>query len=890
MALESRMMPLLLSQSKRTSKDVHRYHQCAFISAQPLPSSDSIVILSKSHFQEFSQLNKPSLQYRNSRTGARSTRTQIDHDVFEGLPVRHWRKRPIKVDTAPEKENVDETDPARLQWKELQMPRDYHLLPQASQELLRAARMPQVKKQAAPLMEDEKELGEEEDADGEIDTGFVAKRWALVPKEMERPEPEFLAKRRKGLPSAHSGALGSLNTIAPMRKTKIRKMDTDGHSSVWEVLVPDGQTVDGEVVEEETTPTQAPAPGTVLEGVGVVNAEGVVIAGDQGVPAVNKRRPPPPKRKPKGPGRGRKKKVAFAGADGLPTTNAPDGSANSAINIEDGNGVGGEQGPPGGDTEMGDGSLPKDGDQEGEEGSEEGSEDDEGDEGDREEGELSPSASPYRSSPKPLLPNLAEASTLSEAQDPGMPQSPPSDRLASAIESSWEGLTEATTKQENGRMDAHMDEPMDEMLDEPIDERMSEYEEPVDEFLDESTKEAVPQHHSDLPAENGQGIATTSVAEPVVDAPSHVHTEDRAYKPEYMDDPPTQVIAQSTTEPSGEQVQERITLLSASTLAEPTAYATAAPPIGTSTIPATEPATEPATDTIEESATMSAAETKVKGILGQTAEITQAAPPKAIPSDTGEAKMVPATEVETGKGLIAMQENEATSQPLMKVMPESTSQALIEPGTEVAADVQAEPPSKPALGPSPELKNELVDEQKYDPLAEAIQEHTERKYALTRPTASPKAPTPSPPTPIETKFSTLQAPEGPYVSPKAPTMSPPTPIERSMSSSPEMPLSGQPFQLPPQIDMAREARSHPILHQVPHDSRIVVEASPEVEPRVNAQIPVDHDPLDGMAEPAISERRHGQEADGGSTAHFSDGEEDLLGDLERSLGSRSHGC
>ena len=164
-----------------------------------------------------------------------------------------------------------------------------------------------------------------------------------------------------------------------------------------------------------------------------------------------------------------------------------------------------------------------------------------------------------------------------------------------------------------------------------------------------------------------------------------------------------------------------------------------------------------------------------------------------------------------------------------------------------------------------------------EPFPEAIS--PERRFSYTRVTISPQAPTPSPPTPIENTFG-LKAP---YLSPKAPTMSPPTPIERSMSSSPDIPLADQHFRLPPQIDAAQEADQAPApdMHRILDADCISAEAAPNVDPRVNAQIPVEHDPLDGLVEPRIAEESEG------STQHFTDGEEDLLGSLERSLGKHS---
>ena len=271
--------------------------------------------------------------------------------------------------------------------------------------------MGQVNKPPPPPLEDEKEVGEDDDGEGDMDTGFVAKRWTLVPKHLEGPEPEFLAKRRKGLPSVYGGSAGPVVTAGQVKKTKVRKVDVEGNAYVVEVYAPEGQPVDGEIVEEAAL-TEAPAPGTVVDGVGVVNAEGVVITGDVVLPTPPRRRPPPPKRK-KGPGRGRRKRVAFAaGEDGKPAlANGVNGISNGAtVDLAK---VKSEDGAPGGtsngDIDMGDDSLLQDG----EEGSDDDDEGDEGVEGEREEGELSPSpdadgptslsASPSKPPPLPLI-------------------------------------------------------------------------------------------------------------------------------------------------------------------------------------------------------------------------------------------------------------------------------------------------------------------------------------------------------------------------------------------------------------------------------------------------------------------------------------------------------
>ncbi len=304
------------------------------------------------------------------------------------------------------------------------MPRDAGLYSPMSQALLRAARMGQINKAAPPPLEDEKEPGEEEDAEGDIDAGFVAKRWAVVPRHLEGPEPEFLAKRRKGLPSVYSGATGVVGSSGQMRKTKVKRVDASGAATVLDVLVPEGQTVEGEIVEEEIASTEALAPGTVVDGVGVANAEGVVIAGDQVLPTPPRRRPPPPKRKPKGPGRGRKKKVGFVP---MTSTLGVNRTPNVAPRVgEDKSDTANGQGDAKEDVEMREDSVLRDGEDGGEEASEDDEEGEDGDEGDREEGELSPSPSSLSKSPsKPPRPTPS-------AEPDGDPEAPDLDLIASA--------------------------------------------------------------------------------------------------------------------------------------------------------------------------------------------------------------------------------------------------------------------------------------------------------------------------------------------------------------------------------------------------------------------------------------------------------------------------
>ena len=881
--------------------------------------SDSVVVLPKSYNDLLHNHHQRLIrcpQYRNSRTGgaSRSTRTQIDHDVFEGLPVRHWRKKPISVTTAPEKENMNDMKARNLAWPELEMPRDSHLLSEMSQNLLRAARMPQAKKSIiAPSLEDDKEPGEDEDADGELDTGFIAKRWAVVPKDLEGPEPEFLAKRRKGLPSIHGGAMAALGTTQRMRKTKIRKLDATGENSVLEVLVPEGQSIDGEIFEEETSPTQAPAPGTVVEGIGVVNAEGMVIAGDQGVPTNNRRRPPPPKpkRKPKGPGRGKKKRVAFVGADGRPTSQENMEMSNGATGSEREQMANGGQRVSDQARAMGDESTSL---QEGEEGSEEGSEGEEGEEGDREEGELSPSPSPLTSSPKFTETVTLEAGVGDETELSADLRLPPVVPVMTGTESTTTvepsilptiGPVIEPDQEPNEKPAAEAsDHNHDEMqLDEPIAQ-------PILESTNHSVVQSTTQPAADALLEPAMKISADTVSQSGGEV-SEVPTEE----PDVTPEPVAELVSEPPSKPTRTPSPEKITTdLTESTSQEQ--------PNEMTPNPTQEPEAERTADMIQEPDTQEIPEKKPEAMLDLPGEMIQEAAMDASPEALAEpvSESIPAQAVEVPPATapavpgsdfsatdetaieptpdlpvdVSAQHREKSAEkdipePQPKSVPETLPGLMVQPAPLVTMETVPvlepqtvnEPVRVPVEDTSPPEPSVLrVAEVYYEPPVEPA----ERRFSFTRPTASPKAPTPSPPTPMEDKIS-LRAGSG-WVSPKAPTMSPPTPLDRSLPSSPDIPLAEQQFALPPPIDAAHMGipADVPDANQIPIANRIHVEAAPEAEPQVNAQIPVEHDPLDGLAEPKVAHDTRGESDLEGHTVQFSDGEEDLLGSLERSLG------
>ncbi|KAI9652807.1 MAG: hypothetical protein M1821_007805 [Bathelium mastoideum] len=371
-----------------------------------------------------------SRQFRHQGRTNRSGRTQIDHDVFEGLPIRQWRTTEGHIGPPVAAEPIVN----KHAWPELPMPRDSHLLSPMSQQLLRAARAPWLFKSNTNKEDEGKENGDEDEEVKEPARGFVAKKWSQVPRHLEEPDHEFLAKRRKGLPSPYSSeANHTVIPAGPSRKTKVRKTDADGNVTVWEVLVPEGQTVEGEIIEDEATLEEAvapvaAAPGTVVEGVGVVNADGVVVASDLVQPTPPRRRPPPPRRKPKkGPGRG-KKKVQFTGAEGAAAGavgevgigRAPGSAEDLGAQLQAAAAEGAVAAD--GEAEMADAQEGDEEDDEGEEG-EEGEEGD--DDEDREEGELSPTPQEATSGPAGPAPSDTQKSTEVAPVEPELTQVAP---------------------------------------------------------------------------------------------------------------------------------------------------------------------------------------------------------------------------------------------------------------------------------------------------------------------------------------------------------------------------------------------------------------------------------------------------------------------------------
>ncbi|KMU80634.1 hypothetical protein CISG_08623 [Coccidioides immitis RMSCC 3703] len=254
--------------------------------------------------------------FRSSRTRSqalaetapnRTRAGQIDHDVFEGLPVRRWSRQHATFSQTPKHEELDTTAVGPYAMPELPMPRDSNLLTPLSRSLLRAARAgcTYIKPVRKDPDVEEKEVKGEEPAGPPptYERTFTTVKWTTIPRNLEPPEVEFLAKRRPGLPSLYGAGAVAVNTGAgigvvitgnhtPMRKTKFKKVDAaTGQVAIYEAWVPEGHRVEGEITDETEITTDnpdvtivsaSPAPGTVVDGVGVVDQEGVVVAEPEG--------------------------------------------------------------------------------------------------------------------------------------------------------------------------------------------------------------------------------------------------------------------------------------------------------------------------------------------------------------------------------------------------------------------------------------------------------------------------------------------------------------------------------------------------------------------------------------------------------------------------------
>ncbi|RBQ89594.1 hypothetical protein VDGD_02658 [Verticillium dahliae] len=221
----------------------------------------------------------------------------VEHDDFEGLPVRQWRQEIVNVAPPPPPETTRKNDiwSRELLWG---MPRDAGLLPQHSQDLLRAARSGRLYKRPAPAEEEEVdpeapvEKPEKKEEEEEAVKGFHIKIWRQVHRNAEGATVSHLAKRRKGTVTIASKTVTTPAVGATVTKATVRKVDAAGNAYTQEITLQDGQQVEGEIISTTVVPAAVAAPQA------------------QATPPRN-RRPPLPKKnkKPGGLGRGRKRKT-----------------------------------------------------------------------------------------------------------------------------------------------------------------------------------------------------------------------------------------------------------------------------------------------------------------------------------------------------------------------------------------------------------------------------------------------------------------------------------------------------------------------------------------------------------------------------------------------------
>ncbi|KAF7906151.1 hypothetical protein EAF00_000430 [Botryotinia globosa] len=283
--------------------------------------------------------------------GRRQNRTgYVDHDILEGIPVRQWRREFVTVAPPPPQEsNASQNDiwAKELPWG---MPKDSHLLPQHSQDLLRAARSGKIYKRPTPMDEEEQDLeailGDKPDKKEEEtrDSGFTARAWKQIPGHQNASDMDFLAKRRKGLGST----IPKPAPVPTVVQTTVRRTDAAGNEYLEKVIVPHGQTVVGDVVSQTTIPDPNAIEGTPFRRKGPVGKKGK-----------------------RGPGRGRKKILPISTPNVISEPLGQNGDAANSHLGADGIKIEGEGGVTPAknlDTEMIDDSNPASDDDDGDEG------------------------------------------------------------------------------------------------------------------------------------------------------------------------------------------------------------------------------------------------------------------------------------------------------------------------------------------------------------------------------------------------------------------------------------------------------------------------------------------------------------------------------------------
>ncbi|KAI3327410.1 hypothetical protein HD806DRAFT_392791 [Xylariaceae sp. AK1471] len=316
----------------------------------------------------------------NTQTRRSNRSGYVEHDDFEGLPVRQWRQEWVNITPPPPPDLTRKNDIWAIELPH-GMPKDSQLLPTHTQELLRAARSGRLYKRPAPAEEEEAEVDPpvtektEKKEEDPSTKGFQIKIWKQVARNAEGPTVSHLAKRRKGTITLSSDLPAGAAPGPTITKATVRRIDAAGNPYTQEVTLSEGQPVDGEIIS--TTVVAIPNP----------NLNGDASASATPV----RKRPPPPKRKPKGPGRGRKKKILP-----LPVSTHPDAANPSGTGLMQGVRVDGTEGSKQGDdaSKHNDSEMADDDDgDDGEDGSDDGEEgDDDEAEGDGPDGETAPAS------------------------------------------------------------------------------------------------------------------------------------------------------------------------------------------------------------------------------------------------------------------------------------------------------------------------------------------------------------------------------------------------------------------------------------------------------------------------------------------------------------------
>lgn len=217
--------------------------------------------------------------------------------------MRQWRQEWVSVEPPAPPETTQKNDiwDVELPWG---MPKDAGLLPQHSQDLLRAARSGVLYKRPAPTEEEEADADavpdKPEKKEDEAETkGFQIKVWKQINRNSEGSPVSHLAKRRKGTVTISSKTVSSQVPGATVTKATVRRVDAAGNPYTQEITLQEGQAVEGEIISTTVVAVAAVDP-------------------TQQAPQ-RVRRPPPPKKKNKpGPGRGRKKKILPLPAPAVP--------------------------------------------------------------------------------------------------------------------------------------------------------------------------------------------------------------------------------------------------------------------------------------------------------------------------------------------------------------------------------------------------------------------------------------------------------------------------------------------------------------------------------------------------------------------------------------------